>query len=400
MSIVAIGTYLPPWGSPAARVPGRDEDALTMAVQAGRAALGAGDAGVDHVVFVTHDLPLLDGGNGAALVAGLGLPATTAVVEQIGGGPAVLDALLGAAAGTLVIGADTSTGSGAGAALVGDGDGLTLAPVARVLRSLPVRARGRDGELHDYDDPRLVRERGMRSALTDAGIARKAVAAVGLPAKDAAALCEGDAPRVSTIGASSPVFALAALADARTSGLLLAFEQATMTAVDVTAGAVSLTRVEPPAQDVPKQRVTPGPEIRISLPAYERAFDAKVRLEAGRCPHCGTLALPPRHRCLGCGAEGDAGLAELPRDATVYTTTTIHTPVPGLATPYTIVIVDLGDTGVRLLAQVTGAPPGNVGIGDRGEMVLRRVAERSGIPDYGYAFSPASTSTPAPEVSR
>ena len=76
MSIAAIGTYLPPWGSAAARVAGRDEDALTMAVQAGRAALGAGGAGVDHVVFVTRDLPLLDGGNGAALVAGLGLPAT------------------------------------------------------------------------------------------------------------------------------------------------------------------------------------------------------------------------------------------------------------------------------------------------------------------------------------
>ncbi len=193
MNIAAIGTYLPPWGSPAARVPGRDEDAVTMAVQAGRAALGAGGAGVDHVVFVTRDLPLLEGGNGAALVAGLGLPATTAVVEQIGGGPATLDALLVAAAGTLVIGADTGTGSGAAAALVGDGDGLRLAPVARVLRSLPVRARGRDGEVHDYDDPRLVRERGMRSALTDAGIERKAVAAVGLSAKDAAALCEGDA---------------------------------------------------------------------------------------------------------------------------------------------------------------------------------------------------------------
>ncbi len=388
MSIAAIGTYLPPWGSVAARVQGLDEDALTMAVQAGRAALGAHDADVGHVVFVTRDLPLLEGGNGAALVAGLGLPATTTVVEQIGGGPAVLDALLAAAPGTLVIGSDTGTGSGAAAAVVADGEGLTLVPVARVLRSLPVRARGSDGEVHDYGDPRLVRERGMRAALTDAGIARKAVAAVGLPAKDAAALCEGDAPRVPTTGASSPVFALAALADARANGLLLAFEQATMTAVDITAGAVTVTRVEPAAQDVPKQRATPGPEIRISLPAYERAFEAKVRLEAGRCPHCGTLALPPRHRCLGCGAEGDAGLAALPRDATVYTTTTIHTPVPGLATPYTIVIVELGDTGVRLLAQVTGAPPGTVGIGDRGEMVLRRVAERSGIPDYGYAFAP------------
>ena len=184
------------------------------------------------------------------------------------------------------------------------------------------------------------------------------------------------------------MFALAALAETRAAGLLLAFEQATMTAVEVSSGTVTVHRVERAPQDVPEQRITPGPEIRISLPAYERAFDAKVRLEAGRCPQCGTLALPPRYRCLGCGAEGDAALTELPRDATVYTTTTIHTPVPGLATPYTIVIVELGDTGVRLLAQVTGAPPGNIGIGDRGEMVLRRVALRSGVPDYGYSFSP------------
>jgi uncharacterized protein len=392
VSIRAIGTYLPPWGSAVTRVAGRDEDALTMAVQAGRAALGDAGADAHHVVFITRHLPLLDGGNGAALIAGLGLPATTTVVEQVGGGPAALDALLAADAGTLVIGADTGRGSGAAAALVADGDGLALASVARVLRSLPVRARGNDGELHDYDDPRLVRERGMRAALTEAGIERKAVAAVGLPAKDAAALCEGDAPRVATTGASAPLFALAALAEARANGLLLAFEQASMTAAEVAAGGATVVRVERAPQDLPQQRVTPGPEIRISLPAYERAFDAKVRLEAGRCPHCGTLALPPRHRCLGCGAEGDAGLAELPRDATVYTTTTIHTPVPGLATPYTIAIVELGETGVRLLAQVTGTPPGTVGIGDRGEMVLRRVAERSGIPDYGYAFSPAGRS--------
>ena len=53
-------------------------------------------------------------------------------------------------------------------------------------------------------------------------------------------------------------------------------------------------------------------------------------------------------------------------------------------------IVDLGDTGVRMLAQVTGAEPGSVHIGDGGEMVLRRVAERSGVPDYGYSFSPAT----------
>ena len=47
------------------------------------------------------------------------------------------------------------------------------------------------------------------------------------------------------------MFALAALADACTVGLLLAFEQATMTAVDVDVGHRLDQRVEPPAQDVP-----------------------------------------------------------------------------------------------------------------------------------------------------
>jgi uncharacterized OB-fold protein len=388
MSIVALGTYLPVWGSSASRATLGDEDALTLAVAAGRAALTDTDVDVREVVFVTRDQPLLEGGNGPALLAGLGLAPRTAVVERLGGAPTTLDALLAAGLGTLLIGADAGTGGGAAAALLADDDGLDVALVAREQRSLPVRARGRDGIVHEYDDPRLTRERGTRAALDRAGVARKAVAAVGISAKDAAALCEGSAPRVPTMGASASLFALAALAETRASGLLLAFEQATLTTVEVTAGRAGVHRVEPEPRPVPQTRTTPGPEIRISLPAYDRAFDAKVRLQAGCCPHCGTLALPPRHRCLGCGSEGDAELVELPRDATVYTTTTVHTPVPGIPTPYTIVIAELGDTGVRLLAQVTGAPPGHVAIGDRGEMVLRRVAERSGVPDYGYAFLP------------
>ncbi|MDQ1432559.1 MAG: hypothetical protein QOF40_3161, partial [Actinomycetota bacterium] len=168
MSITGIGTYLPVWGTETARTAGGDEDAVTMAVQAGRAALGdavtAGnsDGGlgpVARVVLVTRDPPLLEGGNGAALVAGLGLPAATAVVEQVGGGPAVLDQLLDAPVPTLLIGADTGRASGAAAALLGSaGTGMVLVPVARVQHSLPVRARGGDGVVHDYDDPRLLRE--------------------------------------------------------------------------------------------------------------------------------------------------------------------------------------------------------------------------------------------------
>jgi 3-hydroxy-3-methylglutaryl CoA synthase len=37
--VTSIGTYLPCWGTRARRVPGDDEDALTLAVEAGRASL-------------------------------------------------------------------------------------------------------------------------------------------------------------------------------------------------------------------------------------------------------------------------------------------------------------------------------------------------------------------------
>ncbi len=201
MTVIAIGTALPPWGTEAARAVGGDEDAVTLAVDAGRAAIEASDgAPVARVVLVTRDLPLLDGGNGAALVAGLGLPAGTEVVEQVGGAPAALDQVVGAAPGTLVIGADTGAASGAAAALIGAGTGLVVERAARVQHSLPVRARGRDGVVHDYGDPRLVRERGVRVALAEAAIDRKAVAVAGLVGKDAAALCEGTPPALATTG--------------------------------------------------------------------------------------------------------------------------------------------------------------------------------------------------------
>jgi 3-hydroxy-3-methylglutaryl CoA synthase len=43
--VASIGTYLPCWGAPAHRVAGDDEDAITLAVEAGRAALIASGAG-------------------------------------------------------------------------------------------------------------------------------------------------------------------------------------------------------------------------------------------------------------------------------------------------------------------------------------------------------------------
>src|SRR5260370_38350443 len=87
-----IGTSLPSWGTRALRVPGDDEDALTLAVEAGRAAL-ADRAGAQRVVLVSRDLPLLEGGNAAVLLAGLGLDPDIEASGILGGAPPVLDAV-------------------------------------------------------------------------------------------------------------------------------------------------------------------------------------------------------------------------------------------------------------------------------------------------------------------
>ena len=63
--VLSIGTYPPPWTVRDRRVKGPDEDALTMAVAAGRAA--DPDATAQRVVLVSRDFPLLEGGNGAAV---------------------------------------------------------------------------------------------------------------------------------------------------------------------------------------------------------------------------------------------------------------------------------------------------------------------------------------------
>ena len=349
-ALASIGTHLPVWGDDSARVVGPDEDAVTLAVAAARTCLGdscrvapdvahdVARAAVDRVVLISRDLPLLDGGNAAALLAGIGLPADTVVVEQLGGAPDVLQTVGTARAGTLVVAVDLAP-AGAGAVLIGT-DGAEVVPAGQVTRSLPIRSRARDGVQRDYQDPRLQRERGHGAAIDALHLPGKPDVVAGLPAKPASSVTVGRPPVLPTLGASSAVFALAFAADA------------------------------------------------ASTPILVRAFEPKLRWEAGRCDACGALAFPPRFRCIECGSEQGSTLAPLPREGSVYSVVTIHVPVPGLRTPYSLAIVELGDTGVRALVTVTGVPAGSVSIDDHGALVLRRVAIRNGIPDYGYAFRP------------
>jgi uncharacterized OB-fold protein len=383
--VASVGTYLPRWGTSDRRVAGDDEDAITLAVEAGRGALIEG-AAVEKVVLVTRDLPMLESSNAAVLLAGLSLDPELEVDERLGGAPAAVDALSSARPRTLVIGVDLEP-AGAAAVLTAD-QGLSVRTAARVARSLPVRTRNAVGVVHDYGDPRLLHERGLMASLAAAWLDIPAAVA-GVDHAKAVELCIADPAQLPTVGASSGLFALAAMAEAQTTGPLVAVEQASLSGLTVGKGFARVNRREPAVSAMPEGATTVGAEIPISLAAYERAFEAKVRWEAGRFPDSDELDLPPRYRIDATGALTTRyELVPLPRTGTVYTETTVHIPVPGLRVPYTLVIVELDGVPVRALVKMTGAEPGTVKIGDHGRLVLRRVAVRSGVPDYGYAFEP------------
>ncbi|MCU1595211.1 MAG: DNA-binding protein [Frankiales bacterium] len=388
-----LATHQPCWGSDARRVVGYDEDALTLAVAAGRAVVEHAPDAVTSVVLVTRDLPGLEGGTEAILLAGLGLPSSTRCSVVLGGAPAALDAISTGAPGTLVITADVEPAAGAGAALLGT-SGAELGAVGRSEGSLPLKVRNTSGGTFDYDDPRLQRVRGTNAALDRLALDDKPIAVAGLGAKDAASLVQGSPAALPTTGASSVVFALADALERSAAGLVTAVEQATACVARLASGSTAVLRSARAARPFPKTQLGADASIAISLPAYERAFDSKLGLQAGQCATCGTLALPPRHRCIECGSEDPHPLTPLPRDGVVYTAVSVHVPVPGLRTPYDLAIVELGDTGVRLLTPVTGGEPATTAIGDAGTLVLRRLAVRHGIPDYGYAFEPTEGATP------
>jgi uncharacterized OB-fold protein len=135
-------------------------------------------------------------------------------------------------------------------------------------------------------------------------------------------------------------------------------------------------------------RERPGPDatIPISLPGHLRNVAAKVGFSGQRCAKCGHLDYPPRFRCARCGAEEGGTWQRLPVTGSVYSVVTVRVPVPGLPSPYSIALVDLDGVALRVLAKVTGTAHGTLSIDDRGRLVLRRIATRSGIPDYAFCF--------------
>lgn len=83
---------------------------------------------------------------------------------------------------------------------------------------------------------------------------------------------------------------------------------------------------------------------------------ASGRLHFQRCDACGTWRHLPRHTCAACGSAQWSWHASSGRGRLFSWTVTHQAPLPGLATPYVVAVVET-DEGVRLAAGLLDADP-------------------------------------------
>jgi hydroxymethylglutaryl-CoA synthase len=453
--ILAVGAYAPgsrvpadafedAWGrfdAPGIEtkaVPDADEDALTMAVEAGRRALSAADragTGVEQLAFATTTPPLAEGDLTARLGSYLDVPADALRRTHTGSTRAGIDALLDAV-GTdrtaLVVASDCpegepddsrehAAGAGAAAFLVGDDapaiigdrgshadprpgtrfrgqgssdlDGLDIGTYDREAFIEPVEAAV--GALDDDTVPEAVALQApngklpYRTALdTDAIAAVETVselgdtAAAGVPLSIATAFDAGHDETLA-IGWGSGAGATAV----RVEGT--APVEASLSAEDEIEYPAYLRRRGDIVGEKPD-----GGAAHVPVPTWRRAIAQRHRHESGLCPECGAVAFPPEGACPECHALVEFESATPTLDGVVEAATTIG---QGGAPPefaeqtarqgsfgVAIVRFEAGNGEVSLPMQVVES----AAVGDPVRAVPRRVYVEEGVPRYGLKALP------------
>jgi hydroxymethylglutaryl-CoA synthase len=446
------------WGRSAASgvsetaVPDADEDALTMAYEATTRAVSA--AGVDpdsfdRLTLATTTPPVDAEDLTARLGAMLGVPDTASRTTDGANGAAGVRVLVDAARReerSLVVAADCPRGvpddarehaAGAGAAafvvdpagplVVGDASEFSTPypgtrfrrPGARTLDGVDVTAYDRaafsgaltgaaDGLSYDPDTLDAVAIQAPDGSMPD-----RVTDALGVeddPVRAAAVVHD-----LGDLGAASvPVGLVKALEDGAERLLAAGYGSGSTAVLAVLVdGPVSVETAldgdgdrELDFAGYVRRRgdLTSGtPEgggAYVSVPTWRRALAQRYRLEAGRCPECGTLSIPPRGACRSCHVLVTYEMVTLDRTGTVEAVSVV---AGGGAPPEfadlqaraggdyatAVVAFDGPDGGsASLPVFVVGTDPESVAVGDRVEATVRRVYTQEGVTRYGLKVKP------------
>lgn len=133
----------------------------------------------------------------------------------------------------------------------------------------------------------------------------------------------------------------------------------------------------------------------ISLPMYAANVDERLRIIAGKCQKCGTLAYPQRPVCIKCGGDKFTD-TPLSGEGTLYT----FSVVAGGGAPsefddeQTMTgdvlcgVVELKE-GPRVMVRLADMEPADLAIGMKLRAVVRRLYDQEGVLRYGAKFVPA-----------
>lgn len=421
-----------------------DEDSLTMAVQAALEAAGDGLAGVDRAIVATLSPPCVEKSTAALVIEACDGGPAVATFDMGGSRRAGLLALVhateaitsGRARRVLVVATDARPtiagdaaegrlGDAAVAFVLGaeaDGALATIEGIGHAAAEVWDEWR-REGEGVQNEDGKGVREAAferpvfaaIHAALQDAGASAGDVARLALNAPDARAgaalakrlgvaverlagadLCES----VGDTGCAHAPLALAsALGLVGEGGLVCTSAYGDGACAIVLRAGPRAAAFQPPsplASQIATRRPLPyarlllwrsrpaaSPEVSSALLATEAG--PIVRLHGARCPHCDQVSYPPARLCVSCAREG-AMPFRMERRGKVFTFTRDSLfDAPDAVTA--MAVVDL-DGGGRVYVQATDCDPTEIVIDAPVELVLRRIHDGGGHPNYTWKCRP------------
>jgi uncharacterized OB-fold protein len=429
-TISAGAVYIPSCAQPnrkgQLRVCAADEDAVTMAVEAGGRALkcwNSDTSAVDALVVALHQSSAdADSPADAHVVReALGLPNTVRVVSMAGA-----DELSGLAAlqlahdsTTLVIAAEAAGGrrAAAAAALIcvptgsQPGNAVGVRELARASELTHERWTGSDTSAKEPDFRFLEhRYHGLTAQIVRQDIAADAgeVSQLYVSAPSTVdgrelwtALGGQDPtlaqPRIADAdrGVAGPLTALVDAVLHRPSsgrGLLYAAGSGQSVMVELSVPAAAQRQFiwhESSVVHAPAPSLSEGPQLSFPLesPFFVRNWGSLLRLEAASCEQCGYLALPPSQRpiCPNCHARKWIP-RELPREGHVYASLENRFLPNGF--PKTLIFV-LGEltNGFKYWAPMPAETRReDVAIGDPVRLALRVFTQRDGITAYAMKY--------------
>lgn len=426
-----------------------DEDAASLAVEAGREALRGCEVAPGSLLLASTAHPYAEKLNAAVVQAALDLPGEVRSADLASSSRAGLTALaMGAqmarsapalvCAADVVVGApggsrESSGGDAACAFLVGDGPGAAaeiLATASQTEELLDVW-RGSEQRFARQWEERFAEQRlvpalaaALERCLREAGLAIPDVTQVAVDAahpRVVASLAKrcGLQPaqvlpdlsaEVGRAGAAGAGLLLARMLDSASPGdrlaVLSAADGAEAVAVAVSDGIerarprrsvgdwIASKQVGLPYQAYLKWREIlpfepprrPDPP-RPAAPPMRRASRWKHAFVGSRCRDCGEANLPPQRVCVRCGAV-DAGEAEPYADAAarVATYTADHLAYSPQP-PVVAAVVDF-EKGGRFACELTDVNPDRVAIGQEVEMTFRRLYTAEGVRNYFWKARP------------